>query len=202
MSNKYKKIIGIWAVSFLSILCLFLLLNGIYTEANQYTKDEYEIGLFINENNQYISKQVELGYEVKLYDKNNKEIYSVVYPKEPWIKEVTENILEIGISTGSPSRHVFYFNKETSKISDVYFNSILLDNKYVAYMGNSEELIIMDIFNEGILCKKVTRDFSKTANPSSAIINIEIEDGENILLEYLLGVDYMEVSETINLIDD
>ncbi len=155
--------------------------------------------LFNEKNTQYKCKQIERKYEVNLYDKNNREIYSVVYPKEPWIKEVTENILEIGISTGSPSRHVFYFNKETSKISDVYFNSILLDNKYVAYMENSEELIIMDIFNEGILCKKVTRDFSKTANSGSAIINIEIVDEEKILLEYLSGEDYMEVAEIIKL---
>lgn len=66
-------------------------------------------------------------------------------------------------------------------------------------MENSEELIIMDIFNEGILCKKVTRDFSKTANSGSAIINIEIVDEEKILLEYLSGEDYMEVAEIIKL---
>ena len=116
------------------------------TGCYEFHEDEQNAQSETEKNTQYTCNQVEEGYEVKLYDKNNQEIYSEVYPKEPWIKEVTENILEIGISTGSPSSYVFYFDRETSKISDVYFNAILLDNKYVAYMENSEELIITDIF--------------------------------------------------------
>ena len=95
---------------------------------------------------------------MNLYDKAGQKVYSTVYPKEPWIKKITEDILEIGISTGSPARYVFYFHKESAKISDTYFNAKLLGNKYVAYMED-KNLIVTDIFREGIIYQRIERFF-------------------------------------------
>lgn len=127
---------------------------------------------------QYLCEKDENGYEVILYDKENNEVYKTVYPVDPWIKEVTNNILEIGISTGTSSTYVFYFNKDTAEMSDTYYNSILFGDKYIAYMENAEKIILTDIFGEGILYKKIERNFTKCLNP---IINIEVIDNNNIL---------------------
>lgn len=149
-------------------------------------------------NSQYLLKKNVNGYEVILYDKKNNEVRKIVYPIEPWIKEVTNNILEIGVSTGAPSTYVFYYNKDTAKMSDTYFNSILFGNKYIAYMESTEKIILSDIFDEGILYKEVEENFTKCLNP---IINIEVLDNDNILLEYYAGENFEEKSELILISD-
>ena len=148
---------------------------------------------------QFTCIEVEGEYEVTLYDKSGNKIDSWIYPKEPWVKEVNENILEIGISVGTPARYTFYFDKESCQISDTYFNPILFGNKYIAYMENCEELILTDIFNEGILYKKIVRDFTQSANPIDAVTIIEMMDDEKILLEYFEGDDFAERKEIISL---
>lgn len=152
-----------------------------------------------NLGNPFLIQKAADGYNLTLYDKAGKEVYSCICPKEPWIKEVSEEILEVGISTGSPATYVFYFNRDTSEISDVYFNSILLENKYVVYMEDNGEFILTDIFKKGQLYKKIVRDFSKTINSTAAIINIEFLDDNHILLQYYKGSEMIEESEIIEL---
>lgn len=144
-----------------------------------------------------VCSQVTDGYEVTVYEKG-KKIFSETYPIEPGINEITEGIYEIRISVGSPAAYVYYINTQDFKISTVYFNPILFGNGYVAYMEN-DELILTDLFQEGILDKRVVRDFTKTADPISAIIKIEMQDNENIVLEYYKGADYVEELEIIKI---
>ena len=163
-----------------------------YDKERDWYEFETEMG-----NCQYTCEKVTDGYEVTLYDKTNKKVYSEIYPKEPWIKEITEDILEIGISTGSPCSYVFYFQKSDAKISETYYNPILIKNKYIAYMEENRELILTDMFNEGLFYEKIVRNFTETADPISAVINIEMPDDESILLEYYKGADYGEEAEII-----
>ena len=139
-------------------------------------------------------KKIAEEYEVKLYDKAYHEVFSMTYPKEPWIVEVTENILELGYSTGSPASTVIYFDKDSGKISAGYMNSRLIDGKYVAYMEN-EELIFTDIFNEEIY-RTIQRDFAPAIDP---VISIEMPDRDTILLHYYKGKDFLEVQEEIDI---
>lgn len=143
-----------------------------------------------------ICREVPEGYEVVLYNNENEEVFSMVYPCEPWIVNITEEVWEIGVSTGNPSRYVFYFDRQNSKISKTFFNPILFDNMYVAYMEGNK-LILEDIFSEGILCEKITRDYSKMADPISAVDSIEILENGEILLQYYKGDDMELVSEII-----
>ena len=53
----------------------------------------------------------------------------------------------------------------------------------------------MDIFKEGILYQEITRDFSKTADPMSAIISVDMIDSENIQLRYYKGKTFAIESE-------
>lgn len=51
---------------------------------------------------------------------------------------MTDDVSEIGVSTGNPSRYVFYFDRQNTKISETFFNPILFDNRYVAYMEENK----------------------------------------------------------------
>lgn len=139
---------------------------------------------------------MEDGYKIMIYDKWNKMIktdYSVV---EPGVSELDDNIIEVVISTGNPASYIYYFDKKNIKLSKMFFNPILIENKYIAYMEEGA-LIITDLFQEGLLYKKIVRNFTKTANPSSAIIDIEIQDEENFMINYYKGEDYKEEMEVI-----
>lgn len=156
----------------------------------------YRSNLLFKNEKKFLCREVSEGYEVVLFGKWNEEIFSEIYPKEPGIANITDDILEISVSTGNPSRYVFYFDQKTSRISDTFFNPILFDNKYVAYMEN-DRLVLTDIFGEGTLYKEILRDFSKMANPVSAVISIERMESGDILLRYYAEEDMGIVSETI-----
>lgn len=47
--------------------------------------------------------EISEGYELVLYGKENAEVFSAVYPKEPEILSAADDILEISVSTGNPS---------------------------------------------------------------------------------------------------
>lgn len=145
-------------------------------------------------NSQVSVRRIADGYEVKLYDRAYNEVFSMDYPKEPWIAEVTENVLEIGFSTGSPASNVFYFEKDSGRTSMGYMNSRLIDENYVAYMDNGE-LIFTDLFHEEIYLE-IKRDFAPAVDP---VISIEMQDSETILLRYYKGEEFLEVQETINI---
>lgn len=153
---------------------------------------------------QFTNEEIKDGNKITLYDKSGNVVYSVdyQYPTISWVKELTSDILEIGVSFGSPARYVFYFNKENAQMSDTYFNEILIDNQYVAYMEDNNTLILTDLFKEGIVYKRIVREFSVDANPIWSIINIELMDEEHILLEYYKGVQRQEEIEVITLGND
>ena len=155
-------------------------------------------------NTQFSLQETPEGYELSLYDVERREIFSEVYPKEPWIKEISEGILEIGISVGSPARYTFYFRKEDGRISDTFFNAKVFGERYIAYRQRigyqwDEPLILTDIFEEGFLYQEIHRDFSETADPMSAIYSIELADEDHVIVEYCEGEDYTVVNEEVEL---
>lgn len=144
------------------------------------------------------------GYEIILYDKEGEKVYSEVYPEKPWVKEVSEGILEIGVSVGSPARYTFYFRKEDAAISDTFFNAKLFGEQYIAHrplgdVWRHDPLILTDIFEEGILYQEICRDFSETADPMSAIYDIELEDETHVRLEYCEKEAYTNVNEVVEI---
>ncbi len=144
------------------------------------------------------------GYELILYDKEKREVFSMVYSKEPWVCEVAEGVFEIGVSTGSPARYTFYFRREDGKMSNGFVNAKLFGGRYIACRSWDSgqwdaPLILTDIFEEGILYQEIYRDFSVTADPMSSIYNIELTDEEHVMLEYSVGEDYTVVSEVVEI---
>ncbi|MCM1304671.1 MAG: C-type lectin domain-containing protein [Lachnospiraceae bacterium] len=139
------------------------------------------------------------GYQLTLYDGSGHRVYQDVFPREPQIMRVKENLLEISISVGSPASYVFWFDTKEARLSDTYFNPILVGDSHVAYMEDHEELLLRALFDEGLPETRIRRDFSRTADLMSAIMEVEMADSENIILTYLEGADYTEVSETIKI---
>ena len=181
-----------------ALMCLCVKNGAMYTEV----QSEVEESIY---NAQFSLQETPDGYEVILYDREGREIYSECYPKEPWVEEVSEGILEIGFSVGSPARYTFYFRKEDGKISDTFFNAHVVGEKYIAHrplVGNqwyNAPLILTDIFEEGILYQEIYKDFSVTADLMSAIYSIKLIDEEHIMLEYCTGEDYTVVNEVVEI---
>lgn len=149
-------------------------------------------------NNRYSCIAVEEGFEITFYSSTNDIIFSECYPIEPGISQITENIFKVSISFGSPAVDIFYIDMENAEISETFFNPIFIGERNVAYMEDGN-LILKDIFNEDLLYMTISRDFTKTANPVSAIIAIEMRDEKTITLSYFKGDNYEETSETITI---
>lgn len=147
----------------------------------------------------YSCVAVEDGFEITFYSGTNQIIFSECYPVEPAISQVTENIFEIRISVGSPAAYVSYFDTENAEESETFFNPLLIGGRYVAYMEDGE-LILKDIFHKDLLYMTISRDFTKTADPVSAIIAIEMQDEGTITLSYYRGENYEETSEILEVV--
>lgn len=159
--------------------------------------------LFINKGEgKVLCNEVEDGYEIVLYDSWERVVDTVWLPEEPGIYNVTDELVEIVVSVGSPAHYIFYFDKRNNRVSDAFFNPILVDNRYAAYMDYEPErvLIIRDLFDEGKFYKKIVRDFSMVTDLNSAM-SIEIVDKKYFLIEYLKGEDYEVVKEVIPMND-
>lgn len=189
IEKKGKKLMKVYAriffFFFILTICVSLLYRLNFTDKNE---------------KKFLCREVPEGYEVVLYGKRNEEYFSIVYPKEPEIISIADDILEISVSTGSPSRYTFYFDSKSVKISETFFNPMLIDNKYVAYMEN-DRLILVDIFREGILYEEIVRDFSKMADSISAVISIELLENGDFFLKYYKGDEMQIITEKIERAD-
>lgn len=145
-------------------------------------------------------KELKEGYQITLYDKKGSVVFELETPVQPAINDLTSNITEVSISVGSPARYVFYYDKQNCKMSDTYFNPILINHEYVAYM-EERDLIIRDLFHQGILNKRIVRDFAKTADAMSAVMSIQCLEDENLVINYLKGEDYESITEIVSVVD-
>lgn len=185
MKNLFKK------VSFSIVIFLCICFLAIY---------------FIKkEEGKVLCSEVEDGYEIICYDRWGRVIDTTWSPVEPGISNVTDELVEIVISVGNPAHYIFYFDKRSNKVSDTFFNPILVDNKYVAYMESEPEegIIIKDLFDENKFYKKIVRDFSPaTVVFFDSTVSIDVLDESSFLIEYFTGEDYEEVKEVIPMNDD
>lgn len=190
MNNIYKRLFLILVIG-IGVLASAIIIRII---ANEYAEDWCEV----EQNNRYTCIAIEEGFEISFYSKTNEMFFSEWYPKEPAISQVTENVFEICISVGSSASYIFYLDIEKAEISETFFNPLLFGDCCVAYMDD-DKLILRDIFNENLLYMTISRDFTKTADPMSAILAIDMRDEETITLSYYKGEDYEEISEIITI---
>ncbi|MDE7207898.1 MAG: hypothetical protein K2N90_12215, partial [Lachnospiraceae bacterium] len=94
--------------------------------------------------------------------------------------------------------YIFYYDIKTCRESEVFFNPILIENQYIAYMEDGE-LVICDIFDKEKYCKRIARNFTETADPVSAIINITLDGEGRFVIEYYRGETYEIITEILQL---
>lgn len=145
-----------------------------------------------------VHKVSESEYEVVLYGSDNDIVEKLSYPKQPYIKLHENQIIEVSISTGNPSRYAIFFEPISEKISKVYFNYLLYEYGKVIYMKDGK-LIISDAFDKSVYYKEVSRNYSSTANSSSVVSNVKFLDDNKLLFKYLEGNKYEIKEEIIDL---
>jgi len=136
--------------------------------------------------------------ELTLVDRQGERYELGLYSADRiWVSQRTDDVLEVAVITGSPSRYVHFFDVISGEQSPNYFNPIVFGELYVGHMEDGV-LILMDAFGSGLLYEEVERDFSPSANGMSAIRGIEMLDDETILIEYLGGDDFEERSVRVS----
>jgi len=176
---------------------------GIAKEDISVEDTEEELKKYNKTGEQYSLIWVEDGYELTFYDKENEKVDTEWYPLSThysgpsvYINEVTPDLLKISFSVGSPAVYIHFFDKCSADISPEYFNPIIIENKYAAYM-EEDALVISDIFQRGEVYTKMERDFAGFANPIGAVSSIELLDDKRIKVEYYEGDNRREKTEEI-----
>lgn len=195
MEIKMIKIIKIiLTISALTVLFCACTKNQEPAGTNTLEKERAEDGTPYN----YICEESSDGYQLTLYSNAGEEILSEIYPKEPIVTTITENLLQISISVGSPATYIYYADIENVQISETFFNPIYLGDGNIAYWEN-DGLILKDIFDQGLFYQEIKRDFSECADPIGAIIAVELLANDYIALIYYEGESFTEKSEIIAL---
>lgn len=162
----------------------------------------YEEGRFDTYGEQYSLIEVEEGeYEVTLYDKENHVVHRESFLKLPWVSEMTDNILQIGMANGNPATlYIYYFDKERAIVSRCYSEPFYLRDHYGAYMKDEKTLVLTDLFEEKELHREIHRDFSDAMMQYLAIKEmtwITLQGQDVVVLEYFAGEDKELMTELI-----
>lgn len=145
-----------------------------------------------------VIKLSEGNYKIILYDSSEKRIKELELEKEPAVHELPNNIIRFTISVGSPANYTFFYDVNNNLVSPTFFNVLLYDNNKVVY-AEEGKIVISDPFDKGVYFEEITRDFSPTAVPSSAIQEVKFLESGNLHIEYLKGKEYIVQKEEINL---
>lgn len=97
-------------------------------------------------------------FSVVLYDKDKKVVHEEKYPIEPIVSILDNKIIEIRISLGNPNSYVYFFDTETNKVSEVYYNPRLVENGKIIFVKEGK-LVVSDIFNRKVLYKEININF-------------------------------------------
>ena len=165
-------------------------------------------GQFDEYGEQYSLIEMENGeYEVTLYDKGNKVVHTETFTKVPWVSEMTDNILQIGMSLGSPAPYIYYYDKERAIVSTCYPDSFYLKDNYVAYMRDVSTLVVTDIFEDNELYMEISRNFSDSRHLGGLYLAIKditwitLKGRDVLVLEYHEGEDRELQTEVIPIED-
>ena len=156
------------------------------------------IGEIVEESEYFKLIRSNLLYYCYFYDNNN-EVVKEEGPmgKLPKITVVEANILKFTLQagTGTGTRWGYYYDTENTIFSTVFTGIFDEYDGKVACVGLNK-VVVSDIFDSSKYYKEFsefTYSFSPSATP---ITNIEFsEDGKSIVVSYLTGSDYQEVTE-------
>ena len=175
-------------------------------EKNASANYSHKKGEFDRYGEQYSLVEAEYGeYVIILYDKGNNVVHTETYSKLPWCAEITDNILQIGLTGGDIGSLILYYDKDRAIVSPFYTESFYLRDNYVAYMQDENTMVLTDIFEDGELYMEVNRNFSDSRHLGGmhhSIKNVTmftLNDRDVVALEYYEGEDRELISDIIPL---
>jgi hypothetical protein len=145
-----------------------------------------------------VIKVGDYDYRVYLFDSDHRTMRELKYPKRPYIKMATDNIIEIVLSVGSPLNYTEYYDVSLNRLSDPFTNVLQFGNHKVIF-AKKGSLVVSDIFDKNIYYKEIVRDFFPTAVPSLAILEVKWEGRDQLMVRYWEGPNKVEKVEVIQL---
>ncbi|MFT9495288.1 hypothetical protein [Anaerosolibacter sp.] len=193
--KMFVVLILILSISFVSCSKKSAIDNEERQSGSEQTLPQHEFAI----NDYYkIVKHSDDRYTLILYSRDKSIMREEEYPREPYISLLENEIIQITLSVGSPASYVHYFDVKTNRISEEFFNPILAEQGKIIIIEDGQ-LIVSDIFDRSIVYQKIKRNFSATANPSSAILEAKFIENAKLLIVYLEGDKQSEKLEIIHL---
>jgi len=126
------------------------------------------------------------------------EIVSSFTTSRPaWIKHLSENVLEIGVSVGVGTRQVKFYSIRDDVFSEFFFSPFHIKDEIIAEMRLYEDdywvLVIQDIFDPSTLYKRFfIEDLPHTESPFFAIASVAYAGNDRIVVTHLTDDNYAE----------
>lgn len=142
----------------------------------------------------YVEKEQTL-YQYRVYSKQGKLLYEEKnMSKYPDIKKIEKYKFSVGISAGTSTYVVRYFDVRNEQVSDIFITPLdLLNNKVIWYDG---KIIVQDIFDKSKYYEEIELKVSDAAFP---IVFARFLSSDTIQVRYMAGNDYEEKTKTFHL---
>ena len=150
------------------------------------------------------TKDGQPAFTYTLYDSYGNVVFEQTVLREPQIKYITEDVIEIRNSAGTSAISCTYFDLKTNKLSESCWNPSYVDGNIVAYMHYDETrephtfLVVRNIFDSTKKYIEYDFDFSPVAVPANAIKSIKRLD-DKLEIVYYKGENRTEVTVNVNL---
>ena len=136
----------------------------------------------------YEIEQVEEDYRISVYDGRKNLLYEDLCPREPVIKRIGKNTLEIHEGAGNTWWSVF-INGETGEVSEPIADVIACNEQtavYPVFEDGAFKIMIRDIYNENAY-EEITDDFPPVATGTGFIKEARVLDRNTVYLDYFTG---------------
>lgn len=206
--RNFKRILSI-ALTLLVAICITACKEDVSPKTLDSTGDATKNEKIISKDKRFevveVNKDGQIGYTYTLYDSYENVVFEQTVVKEPSIKYITDDVLEIRTSHGTSAQSCTYFDLRTNKLSESCWNPSYVDGSIVAYMHYDENrepstfLVVRDIFDSSKKYIEFDMNFSSMAVPSFAIKNIKLIDENTMEITYFSGENETEKTSRINI---
>lgn len=186
------------------VLCAMVLFSGCTKNENTSSavntdvvmkENEFEI---IDDSQYYRLKKGDRGFQYEILNESQNIVkLSGYYPKEPDISMLNGSIVKVSYQagTGLSTKWTFYYDTENDKFSPVYYSVFDQFGENVVYREN-DSIIVSDIFDNTQFYMVFDKFSFPIANSVDPFIQAKIdEDGKQIVISYLTGNDFEEITE-------
>jgi len=132
--------------------------------------------------------------------KNSDKLFVAAYPKEPSCRSVSQNLLEILVSCGSPCSYSSFVDLASGKKSMPFFMVLAVDTLrgYLAFCDTSN-IKIAAIFDTTKALIAINRDYSHSATMSTVIDTAIFRNSGIFVFHYYSGKDFVGIWDSLEI---